>query len=109
MARRVRLWWVVALVFTLVNVGGAGAAIILGEGTHALGHVGLGLLGGMVAWQLAPRTGRQVLQQLQPTDERLEQLQQSVDAIAIEVERIGEAQRFSAKLRDASAEPHPHP
>ncbi len=30
--------------------------------------------------------------------DRLEHLQQSVDAIAIEVERIAEAQRFSAKL-----------
>lgn len=29
---------------------------------------------------------------------RLEHLQQSVDAIAIEVERIAEAQRFTAKL-----------
>ena len=32
------------------------------------------------------------------SDEQLERLQQSVDAIAIEVERIAEAQRFSAKL-----------
>jgi hypothetical protein len=32
------------------------------------------------------------------SDDRLEQLQQSVDAIAIEVERIAEAQRFTAKL-----------
>lgn len=31
-------------------------------------------------------------------DARLEQIQQSVDAIAVEVERIAEAQRFSAKL-----------
>jgi hypothetical protein len=31
-------------------------------------------------------------------DDRLERLQQSVDAIAIEVERIAEAQRFMAKL-----------
>lgn len=31
-------------------------------------------------------------------DHRLDHLQQSVDAIAIEVERIAEAQRFSAKL-----------
>jgi hypothetical protein len=31
-------------------------------------------------------------------DARLEQLQQSIDAIAIEVERIAEAQRFSVKL-----------
>ena len=35
---------------------------------------------------------------LQVDDQRLEHLQQSVDAIAIEVERIAEAQRFSAKL-----------
>jgi hypothetical protein len=32
------------------------------------------------------------------TDAQLKQLQQSVDAIAVEVERIAEAQRFSAKL-----------
>ena len=31
-------------------------------------------------------------------DARLEQLQQSIDAIAVEVERIAEAQRFSARL-----------
>jgi hypothetical protein len=30
--------------------------------------------------------------------ERFEQLQRSVDAIALEVERIGESQRFSAML-----------
>jgi len=33
-----------------------------------------------------------------PLYERLDQIQQSVDAIAVEVERIAEAQRFSAKL-----------
>ena len=33
-----------------------------------------------------------------PQDGPLEQLQQSVDAIALEVERIGEAQRYTAKL-----------
>jgi hypothetical protein len=32
------------------------------------------------------------------SNEQLAQLQQSVDAIAVEVERIAEAQRFSAKL-----------
>ena len=31
-------------------------------------------------------------------DQRLEQIQQTVDSIAIEVERIAEAQRFTAKL-----------
>ena len=38
-------------------------------------------------------------------DARLEQIQQSVDAIAVEVERIAEAQRFSAKLLAAREEP----
>ena len=36
---------------------------------------------------------------------QLEQLQQSIDAIAVEVERIAEAQRFSAKLLAQRAEP----
>ena len=38
------------------------------------------------------------------SDGRLDHLQQSVDAIAIEVERIAEAQRFSAKLLSERAE-----
>jgi hypothetical protein len=38
------------------------------------------------------------------SDERLEHLQQSVDAIAVEVERIAEAQRFTAKLLAARAD-----
>jgi hypothetical protein len=37
-------------------------------------------------------------------DQRFDQLQQSVDAIAVEVERIAEAQRFSAKLLAERAE-----
>lgn len=42
--------------------------------------------------------GKQAKQVDARDDERFERLQQSVDAIAIEVERIAEAQRFSAKL-----------
>ena len=58
----------------------------------SLTAVTVGLVRGLQ--QKKPRsldvTGAQNLQ--------LEQLQQSVDAIAVEVERIAEAQRFSAKL-----------
>ena len=36
---------------------------------------------------------------------QLEQLQQSIDAIAVEVERIAEAQRFAAKLLAERADP----
>ncbi|MDB4882868.1 MAG: hypothetical protein JWL95_1634 [Gemmatimonadetes bacterium] len=41
------------------------------------------------------------------TDAQLEQLQQSVDAIAVEVERIAESQRFSAKLLVERADSQP--
>jgi hypothetical protein len=41
----------------------------------------------------------------EPQNLQLEQLQQSVDAIAVEVERIAEAQRFSAKLLAERAAP----
>ena len=44
------------------------------------------------------RSGQKDLRSAQLTDERLEKLQQSVDAVALEVERIGEAQRFREKL-----------
>ena len=48
-------------------------------------------------WALAAAKGRSSgMSRLD--DSRLEQLQQSVDSIAIEVERIAEAQRFTAKL-----------
>jgi len=42
-----------------------------------------------------PKVPREVVAD---TTARLERIEQAVDAIAIEVERIGEAQRFNAKL-----------
>jgi hypothetical protein len=60
-----------------------------------------GSLSGIVMWLVrglnrkpTPRDVPNVLQM----EQRFDQLQQSVDAIAVEVERIAEAQRFSAKL-----------
>lgn len=57
-------------------------------------------LSGILVWMvrgLKPKTpARELPNALY--EERLDQLQQSVDAIAVEVERIAEAQRFSAKL-----------
>jgi hypothetical protein len=60
----------------------------------------IGALGGIyVAWKWGIASARRREQLPSPyADARLEQLQQSIDAIAIEVERIAEAQRFSAKL-----------
>jgi hypothetical protein len=44
-----------------------------------------------------PRPQREISNRLE-IEQRFDQLQQAVDAIAVEVERIAEAQRFSAKL-----------
>ena len=61
----------------------------------------VGSLAGITQWIVRglnkkpqPREVPNVLQM----EARFDQLQQSVDAIAVEVERIAEAQRFSAKL-----------
>ena len=100
MTRRSRLWQIAAGLFVLFNVGGAAFAIGMGEPMHALTHAVLMTLGlgAYLTWRVARPAGRAEKPQQLP-DERLNYLQQSVDAIALEVERIGEAQRFSEKLR----------
>ncbi len=113
MTRRSRVWQVAAGLFAIINVAGAGYALAAGEQMHAALHVALLVvgLGAYAVWRLAVRERRQNLPQDLPnaqlTDERLQYLQQSVDAIALEVERIGEAQRFSDKLRAEQRETLP--
>ena len=56
-----------------------------------------------VKWGMA----KTKVSQLPPSrldDSRLEQIQQTVDSITIEVERIAEAQRFTAKLANERSE-----
>ncbi len=86
-----------------MNVAGVGWAIANREASHAALHVGL-LIGGYIAWRLLPWGQMRKAPHAQPVDERVEYLQQSVDAMALEVERIGEAQRYSDKLRAARGE-----
>ena len=88
---------VIALLFTIANLGGAVFAVAGGELLHTAAHVGLMVLGAYYLWRLAPRAeGQQVPDALQAA--HLDHLQQSVDSIALEVERIGEAQRYITKL-----------
>lgn len=97
MTRRSRMWRAIAAVFTIVNFGGAVVAIAMNETGHAATHVALMFVGTYLFWRLSPSEKTQA--SASPLAEgQLEQLQQSVDAIAIELERIGEAQRFSLKL-----------
>ena len=98
MGRRIGLWQVLAAVFTVVNLVGLGMAMAAGEEMHSGTHVALSVLGACAMWWLSGRRANAPSTQAAIGNTRLEQLQQSVDAIALEVERIGEAQRFNAKL-----------
>lgn len=105
MTRRIAIWRIAAALFTVINVAGAGYAVARGEASHASLHVVLSLLGAYALWRMAPTAEWRGAPAHLPADDRLDHLQQSVDAVAIEVERIGEAQRFSTKLQAERAEP----
>jgi hypothetical protein len=106
MTRPSRPWQVAAALFVLINVGGAGYAIAMGEPAHAGFHAVLLVLG-YAGWLVGPWRRRQEPALSQLPDSRIDYLQQSVDAVALEVERIGEAQRFADKLRAEKGETPP--
>jgi hypothetical protein len=93
-------WRVVGAVFVVLNVAGAGYALAMGEPMHALTHAAI-VVGGYIIWRAAAWRSRARPEpaRAQLSDDRLNYLQQSVDAVALEVERIGEAQRYADKLR----------
>ena len=98
MSRPSMKWRVAAVAFVIINAGGAVLAGAMGQWEHATVHVGL-LIGGYLMWPLVPGTRKEEPPQAELSDERLNYLQQSVDAVALEVERLGEAQRYAEKLR----------
>lgn len=98
-----RIWPLIAGLFTMANVGGAGYAIALREPSHAATHAAAALAG-CIVWWFVSRRPRAELSEAGSTTQRLELLQQSVDSIALEVERISEAQRFSVRLAAERAE-----
>ena len=117
MTRRTRIvWTAVAAVFTAVNFAGAVFAAVAAESIHAGVHVLLGIVGLYLTWRLSPwrivhrdfQLGDAVNADLPPERlDRLSQLEQSVDAVAIEVERIGESQRFMTKVLTEKDAPRP--
>lgn len=108
MTRRTRIvWTAVAAVFTGVNFVGAVFAAVAQEPIHAGVHVLLGVVGLYLTWRLSPwrivdrtsQLGYSADADLPPAQvDRLSQLEQSVDAVALEVERIGESQRYMTKV-----------
>jgi hypothetical protein len=96
-------WGVGAVLYALINVGGAAYAIVMGEVPHAALHVVLLVVGAGVWSRYGParadaRDGGQGDHPSEELTDRFRNLEQSIDAVAIEVERIGEGQRFMTNL-----------
>jgi hypothetical protein len=103
MIRRSGIWLLAAMVFTLVNLFSGVYAAASGEPIHAGVHAVLLLVGIAFMWRLVPTRSTRGMEPLgeaaigvppRELDDRLTNLEQSVDAVAIEIERIGEGQRF---------------
>lgn len=102
--RHPKRWLIGVSIFTLINVAGAPFAYISGEPLHGTAHVLLALAGAYVLTRLVPRSRQRELVDAGPAEAQMDRLQQSLDAMAIEVERIGEAQRFMTKIAAERAE-----
>jgi hypothetical protein len=98
MSSRSTLWRLAGVAFLLINLLGGVYAGITEDWTHAAVHIGL-LIGAYVAWPFASRAAREDQPNALPADDRIEYLQQSVEAVALEVERLRQAQRFNERLR----------
>ena len=108
MSRRTKGLAVAAAIFAVVNVGGAIFAAWQDEFQHAGVHVALALLSVYGTMLLSRR--REVALESAPVsreavDDRLSSLERSIDVVAIEVERVGEGQRFMTELLSKKAPP----
>jgi hypothetical protein len=93
-----RAWIPVAWVLSLANLGAVWFAARPAEAWHATIHALLAVLLGVGAQRLMARQRPSLRSQSALGDDREERLEQAIDAIAIELERVGEGQRFVTKL-----------
>ena len=107
MTRRPTVWLAVAVILLVMNVAGLGVAAAGGELLHAAVHAGLLLPNVYFVRRLAAtRYGDSVWNggrsgisaQSGEFSDRLTRLEQSLDAAAIEIERVGEGQRFMTRI-----------
>ncbi len=94
-----RAWIPVAWLLSLGNVVAVWFAALPAEPWHATIHALLATLFGLGAQHLMARQ-RALSRDADPAlgDDRMKRLEQAIDSIAVEVERIGEGQRFVTKL-----------
>ena len=104
MKRRIPVGLVLAVLFTLANIAGGVYAGAMGEFRHAGVHFLLAVVGACTTQAVIARR-RAGVPQLTAAgggspelSSRLSNLEQSLDAIAVEVERVGEGQRFMTRL-----------
>jgi hypothetical protein len=97
MAERSSIWQKAIALFGLINFAGAGWAFVQGERPHELVH-GLLFFISLAAYLALRFRGSQPQPHNIESDDRVAYLQQSVDALALEVERLGEKQRYSERL-----------
>lgn len=106
---RSRFWGIGAGVFGIVNLLGALLAQRMGERVHTDVHLVLFLVSALVyvAWRAVTRGRRGQAAASAAVDPQIAYLQQSIDALALEVERLGEAQRAREASRVGQAAPLP--
>lgn len=61
------------------------------------------------AWATRRRDGSRPSARVDALEQRLERMEQAIDAVALEMERLGEAHRFTAKLLAERLEAVPAP
>jgi hypothetical protein len=93
-----RAWIPIAWLLSLGNVVSIWFAAAPGEPWHATIHGALAVVFGVGAERLMARRRGPKGGQVTIGDERMKHLENAIDAIAVELERIGEGQRFVTKL-----------
>lgn len=98
--RRSRKWRVIFWLYVGINVAGGLYALGRGEGGHAAVHLVLlmPILATYMFRLIFSAFRDQPAPIVESTDDVLDRLERSVDNIALNLERIGESQRFSAKV-----------
>jgi hypothetical protein len=94
-----RAWIPVAWLLSLANVGAVWFAALPAEPWHATTHALAAVVFGLGAERLRARR-RAPSRDAEPAlaGDRMQRLEQAIDSIAVEVERIGEGQRFVTRL-----------
>jgi hypothetical protein len=106
MTRKAKLWRIGAAIYVFINAAGALYAAGMGESMHAATHVVLLMVGAAAyaVWRMNSQPYQQETLAAAQANERIEHMQQALDSIALNVERIGEAQRFETRILEERGE-----